>query len=103
MIRHSRTTIAAFLVMTGPALAESHVAATACAAEGESACRQCQSCHVVQDASGEVLAVRAARTGPNLYGLAGRTAGMLQGFRFSEVSVTAGVAGMVHDEATFVP
>lgn len=37
--------------------------------------RQRTSCQVVQNATGEVLARRSARTGPNLYGVVGRTPG----------------------------
>lgn len=91
------------LVMTAtPAFADGHLAATGDAAAGESAFRQCQSCHVVQDESGEVLAGRAAKTGPNLYGVVGRTAGTVEGFNYSDLVVAAGAAGMVFDEATFV-
>lgn len=95
---------AAAALMAAPAFAESHVDTTATgdAAAGESAFRQCQSCHVVQNEAGEVLAGRAAKTGPNLYGIAGATAGQVEGFNYSDGLVAAGAAGMVYDEATFV-
>ena len=96
-------TIAAALLAAGPALADAHLAATGDAAEGEKAFRQCQSCHVVQDDAGEILAGRAAKTGPNLYGVVGRTAGSVEDFRYSDLMKAAGEAGMVYDEATFVP
>ena len=91
---------AALTLVAAPAFADGH--ASGDAAAGESAFRQCQSCHVVEDPSGEVLAGRAAKTGPNLYGVAGRTAGTVEGFRYSDIMVTAGEGGMVYDEATFV-
>ncbi|MEM9797580.1 MAG: cytochrome C [Pseudomonadota bacterium] len=94
--------IAALALTAAPAFADGHLAATGDAAEGESAFRQCQSCHVVESPDGEVLAGRAARTGPNLYGIVGRTAGTVEDFRYSDLIVAAGEAGMIYDEATFV-
>lgn len=89
-----------------PALAENHaevdLTATGDAAKGETAFKKCQSCHVVANAEGEVLAGKSAKTGPNLYGVAGRAAGMVEDFRYGKDLVAAGEAGMVFDEATFV-
>ncbi|MGB3554463.1 MAG: cytochrome C [Jannaschia sp.] len=96
-------TLAAALLVAGPALAQdADLTATGDAAEGESAFRQCQSCHVVENADGEVLAGRAAKTGPNLYGVVGRTAGVVEDFKYSDIMVAAGEAGMIYDEANFV-
>jgi cytochrome c len=91
-------------MLAAPAFAESHadLTATGDAAVGEKAFRQCQSCHVVANDAGDVLAGRAAKTGPNLYGVVGRTAGTVDGFNYSDAMVAAGEAGMVYDEATFV-
>lgn len=91
---------AAAALMAAPALADGH--ASGDAAAGEKAFRQCQSCHVVQNAAGDVLAGRAAKTGPNLFGIAGATAGQVEGFKYSDGLVAAGEGGMVYDEATFV-
>lgn len=83
-------------------------AATAAYAEGDLAAgeeafnTQCQSCHVVVDGDGNTLAGRAARTGPNLFEAIGRTAGTVDGFRYSRSMVEAGEAGLVWDEATFI-
>ncbi|TFL19303.1 c-type cytochrome [Jannaschia formosa] len=104
MIR--KLTILAAVLAAGPALADSHTAevdltATGDVSAGESAFRQCQSCHVVESPDGEILAGRAAKTGPNLWGVAGRTAGTVEDFRYSDLMVTAGEMGMVYDEATF--
>ncbi|KIT14876.1 c-type cytochrome [Jannaschia aquimarina] len=100
------TAIAAALLAAGPAFADAHteidLTATGDAAAGESAFRQCQSCHVVADPDGEVLAGRAARTGPNLYGVVGRVAGVVEDFRYSDIIVTAGEGGLVWDEANMV-
>ncbi len=64
--------------------------------------RQCVACHIVQDADGETLAGRNARTGPNLYGVIGRQAGVVEGFRYGASMVEAGEAGLVWDEDSFV-
>ena len=84
----------------GPAFAEAHV--TGDAAAGETAFRQCVSCHVVQNDEGEVLAGRRAKTGPNLYGVALRPYGALDDYRYSDDMAAAGEAGNVWAEAAFV-
>jgi len=71
-------------------------------AAGEAAFNQCQACHVVQDADGEVLAGRNARQGPNLYGVVGRQAGTVEGFRYGPSIVEAGEEGLVWDEESMV-
>lgn len=63
---------------------------------------QCQNCHVVVNDAGETLAGRNARTGPNLYGVIGRPAGSIEGFRYGASMVEAGQAGLVWDEEHFV-
>ena len=96
---------AAILFCAGPAVAESHMpdlTATGDAAAGERAFRQCQSCHVVQTPDGEVLAGRASKTGPNLWGVAGRTAGAVEEYDYSTLMEAAGEAGMIYDEANFI-
>lgn len=68
-------------------------------AKGEKLFGQCQTCHVVQNAEGETLAGRNARTGPNLYGIIGRQAGSIEGFRYQASLVKAGEEGLIWDEA----
>jgi cytochrome c len=63
---------------------------------------QCQTCHVVQNEAGEVLAGKNAKTGPNLYGMPGRVAGTYEGFKYGESIVALGATGFVWDEASFV-
>ncbi|MCV6595784.1 MAG: c-type cytochrome [Mangrovicoccus sp.] len=82
-------------VFAAPALAEGDAAA------GEKAFRQCQSCHVVVNDAGETLAGKKAKTGPNLYGVAGRAAGSVEGFKYSKGMKAANEAGLVWDEASF--
>ena len=57
-------------------------------AAGETAFRQCKSCH-------EVGAGAKNKTGPHLNGLFGRTAGSIDGFRYSRQFVAAGEDGLV--------
>jgi cytochrome c len=91
--------------LTLTALALASLAAPAVAQDveaGGKAFNQCQTCHVVQNEAGEVLAGRNAKTGPNLYGLPGRVVGSYEGFRYGESIVAVGAAGQVWDEANFV-
>jgi S-disulfanyl-L-cysteine oxidoreductase SoxD len=57
-------------------------------AQGERAFRACQTCHDVGDGARN-------KTGPHLNDLFGRTAGSLDGFRFSRQFVAAGEEGLV--------
>ena len=57
---------------------------------------------MVRDNAGDVLAGRNAKTGPNLYGIAGRALGAEEGFRYGDSLVDAGEAGIVWDEESFV-
>ncbi|TVP71204.1 MAG: cytochrome C [Rhodobacteraceae bacterium] len=62
---------------------------------------QCQNCHNVTNAEGDVLAGRPnMRTGPNLYGVIGRQAGSYDGFRYGASLVEAGEGGVEWDEET---
>ena len=101
-MKHLSIALAAGL-LAAPAFADSHSAApTGDAAAGEAAFNQCQTCHVVVNDAGETLAGRNAKTGPNLYAIAGRQAGSVEGFRYSTAMVDAGEGGLMWDEASFV-
>ena len=91
------TALVAAGLMAGPALAQDGDAAA-----GEQAFSQCQTCHVVQDADGNTIAGRNAKTGPNLYGVAGRQAGSIEDFRYGDAIVEAGEQGLMWDEESFV-
>lgn len=93
--------IAAALLAAGPVFADGH-GASGDAEAGEKAFRQCVSCHVVVNDAGETLAGKAAKTGPNLYGVAGRLAGSVEGFGYSSLLEAANAAGITYDEDTFV-
>jgi cytochrome c len=98
-------TIAALALAAAPAFAQEagFEAPTGDVAAGESAFRQCQSCHVVTTPDGETVAGRNARTGPNLYGMIGNTYAYQEDFRYSDIIQLAGEQGHLHDtEADFV-
>ncbi len=89
--------VAALTMFAAPALAEGDAAAGA-----EQFDRQCVSCHVIADASGNVIAGRAARTGPNLFGLVGNVPGTVEGFRYGNSIVEYGETGATWDEEAVV-
>ncbi len=93
--------IVAATTLAAPAFADGH-AASGDAAAGEKAFRQCISCHVVVNDAGETLAGNKAKTGPNLYGIAGRVAGSVEDFKYSDLIMVANAQGIVFDEANFV-
>jgi cytochrome c len=84
------------------AAAEEAITVTGDAAAGEKAFKKCVSCHVVVNDAGETLAGKKAKTGPNLYGVAGRAAASVEGFRYSKSIQAAGEAGLVWTEDKFV-
>lgn len=92
---------AAMFLSVPMAMAGGH-AASGDAAAGERVFNQCAACHVVQNAAGDTLAGRNGRTGPNLYGIAGRLAGSYDGFRYSPALQALNAAGVVWTEADFV-
>jgi cytochrome c len=63
---------------------------------------QCSTCHMIVNEAGETLAGRNARTGPNLYGIFGSQAGVVEGFRYGPSLVEAGEGGLVWDDETLL-
>lgn len=103
MTRTTLAAAAALAILAGPVLAGGHAPTQGDAAAGEEAFnKQCVSCHVVVNDAGETLAGRNAKTGPNLYAVAGRTFGAVEDFRYGDGIEAAGEAGIVIDEANFV-
>lgn len=93
----------AFLLGANSAFAEGHSATQGDAAAGETQFqRQCVACHVVRDPDGNVIAGRTARTGPNLYGLAGNAPGSVEGYRYGDALVKLGENGTIWTEDAFV-
>lgn len=91
---------AAFAAFAAPAFADGHASGDAGAGEQQFN-RQCVACHVVQDPSGEILAGRNAKVGPNLFGVTGRTAGTVAGFRYGDGMIALGEAGGIWTEDNF--
>ncbi len=87
---------AALAILATPVFAEGDAAA------GEEAFgRQCVSCHMI--ANGDEVIAGRGKTGPNLFGLSGATAGKVEGFNYGDSIVAAGEAGAVWSEEAFVP
>lgn len=86
---------AALSLLAVPAFAEGDAEA------GKKAFNKCKSCHAVSSPEGEVF-VKGGKTGPNLYGLPGRAAGTVEGFKYGADIVAAGEAGLVWDEEALV-
>lgn len=88
------------LALTGiPAFGDSH--ATGNAEEGEGVFKKCKACHAVV-ADDDTVIQKGGRTGPNLYGISGRTAGTYDGFRYGKSIVETGENGLVWNEEDFV-
>ncbi|MWD28889.1 c-type cytochrome [Aquicoccus sp. SCR17] len=88
-------TAAALLLATSlPALAQE----TGDPEAGEKLFNRCRSCHEIKAEDGTVIQ-RGGRTGPNLYGIIGRTAGSYDDFRYSDLLEQAGEDGLVWTEA----
>lgn len=85
-------------IVTGLALAASLGSAVA----DEARWRDCRTCHAVEAPDGNVLA-RGGRSGPNLYGVAGRPLASASGFNFySNDMRAAGATGARWSEDNFV-
>ena len=81
-------------VFAAPAFAEGD------ADKGEKALKKCKSCHMIKN--GDDVIVKGGKTGPNLYGIIGRTAGTEEGFKYGSSLVEAGEKGLVWDAENFV-
>ncbi len=90
------TAIIAGITAVSPAAASGDPAA------GEKAFNKCKACHAIVDADGTTI-VKGGKTGPNLWGLPGRTAGTEANFkRYKKALVAAGEGGLVWNEADFL-
>lgn len=86
-------TLAAIIAISfaAPAFAEGDAAA------GEQTFNKCKSCHMIVADDGTEI-VKGGKTGPNLYGVIGRTAGTAD-FKYGKDLVAAGEGGLVWDAA----
>ena len=80
--------LAAVMAATGAAASFSQDIAA-----GEKVFRKCKACHQVGDSAKN-------RVGPHLNDLFGRTAGLIEDFRFSKAMIAAGQDGLVWDDST---
>ena len=63
--------------------------------------KRCKTCHMIE--GGGETQVKGGKTGPNLHGVIGRTAGTGEGFtRYGKSLQEAGAAGLVWDEAELI-
>ena len=95
-------TFAALIALSfaAPAFADGH-GGPGDAAAGEKTFSKCKSCHmIVSDAGDEIQ--KGGKVGPNLYGVVGRQAGSVDGFKYGDDLVKAGEAGLVWDAANLV-
>lgn len=83
--------VATMVALASPAFAAGD------AAKGKKVFKKCKACHSIVSPDGEKIE-RGGRTGPNLYGVVGRQAGTLEGFKYSKVMVDAGESGLVWSE-----
>ncbi|MDD8024565.1 MAG: cytochrome C [Paracoccaceae bacterium] len=81
----------AALALTTPSFAQD-------AAVGEKEFKKCKACHsIVADDGTEI--VKGGKVGPNLYGVVGRAAASVDGFKYGDGITAAGASGLVWDEA----
>lgn len=90
-MKFSLIATAALLALSAPAFADGDIE------KGEKEFKKCKSCHEVVAADGTAI-VKGGKTGPNLYGIIGRPAASIEGFKYSEVMLEAGAKGLVWDE-----
>lgn len=81
-------------VLAGPVMAEGDVA------KGDKGFNKCKSCHMLKNDAGDVVR-KGGKTGPSLYGIAGRAAGSVEGFKYSKSLLEAGEKGLVWDAENF--
>ena len=60
---------------------------------GKKVTKKCKICHEFKEAKGNKI-------GPNLFGIVGRKAASVKGFKYSDAMVAKGADGVVWDEAT---
>ena len=88
-------TTAFMVLLAAPAFAEGD------AAKGEKGFKKCKSCHTIVSDTDETI-IKGGKTGPNLWGVIGRTAGTYEGFKYGKDLVAAGEGGLVWDLESFV-
>ena len=72
---------AALCILASSALSGSHSAGDA--SKGEIVFKKCKACHVVEEGKN--------KTGPSLYGVVGRAAGSIEGYKYSKAMAGSGL------------
>lgn len=85
------TATLAALALTAPAFAGD-------AAKGEADFKKCKACHMIVADDGTEIQ-KGGKTGPNLYGVIGRTVASVADFKYGESIAAVGAKGVVWDEA----
>jgi cytochrome c len=80
MLKTAKIT-AALCIVASSALSGSHSAGDA--AKGEKVFKKCKACHVVEEGKN--------KTGPSLYGVVGRAAGSVEGYKYSKAMAGSGL------------
>lgn len=83
--------LAATLAIAAPAFAGDPAA-------GEKLFSKCKACHSITADDGTVIQ-KGGKVGPNLYGVVGRPAASLEGFKYGDGITKAKDSGLVWDEA----
>jgi len=93
MFRIPLPALAALLVLSAPALAQD-------AAKGESEFKKCKACHSIEAPDGTAIQ-KGGKTGPNLYGVVGRTVASTD-FAYGDSLKSVGATGTKWDDAELV-
>lgn len=91
-----RTTLPLLALLALPMTAGAALAGDAAA--GEADFKKCKACHSITAADGTTI-VKGGKTGPDLYGVIGRVAGSVEGFKYGGALAQLAETGMVWDEA----
>lgn len=89
-----KSLIAAF-ALTGVAMLSAGTAMAQDAAKGEAVFKKCMACHRVGPDAKNLV-------GPILNGVVGRTAGKVEGYKYSDINHNSGEAGLVWTEDNIV-
>jgi len=90
-----------FTILSATAMLAAPAAYAGDPAAGEREWRQCRACHAIVSDTRDIIQ-RGPGTGPNLYGIVGRTVGSVEGFRYSAGLAAVGAAGVVWGEENLV-
>ena len=96
------TAAAAVLTLAAPAFAQD---ITGDVEAGAKDWKKCKACHSIIDAAGETIE-KGGKTGPNLFGVVGRTAGTYPDFTYTDEIVALGEGGLVwtpEEMAKYIP